>query len=125
MISKEFQRLPTSLQRHIYKLATYNPFRETELIERWMAPYAIVEVRATRDYKIQASWETDKDGNNAILHHIYVHRFTDDSEYLEPIMIYRPKTKVEILDKSQSEYLYDLIAIYRNRVMQNVQHEYL
>jgi hypothetical protein len=122
MISTDFNRLPTTLQCHIFKLATYNPFRKSELIERWTVPYGgIVELRITpksangRYYVIRASWETDS------LHHIYIHRFIGDETYMEPVLIYRPKADVrplEIIDRTVSEAIYELINVYRDRKME-------
>jgi hypothetical protein len=123
MISSSFERLPTCLQREIYKLATYNPFRKTKLIERFTPMYGVCEIRETATfpdgtyYKIQAFWKTDINGNNATLNHIYVHRYNACT--IECVMTYNTNKgkgrELEIREPMLSKYIHDLVDVYRSR----------
>lgn len=117
-IATEFARLPNDLQREIYKTATYNPFKEARMVERWETGSAICEIRETPVtyngdyYRIQTSWNTSTENNEVELYHIYIFRYTPNGILCLMTLL---KDELKIFEWQLLSSIQDLVSAYKAR----------
>lgn len=120
-IACHFARLPNDLQREIYKMATHNPLKPIQSVEREYSAKLIFEFRQTpmdpitkTSYTIQTTWDIRE--SEPTIRYMYVHRYTPHK--VECVMSLNEDIKrVEIREWQLAPYLHDLIATFRARKM--------